>query len=104
MLHVSNDALRQGCERAQDLFLLNRLRGHEGAAGFSAVFEALGLDRDRRERLERALLDLVPVEGAPPLVHAGLAASMLGGVLVGLLIADSALPDELDVPVTRARP
>lgn len=42
---------------------------------------------------------VVPVEGAPAL-EATVAASMLSGVLVGLLIADSALPsDELDLPV-----
>src|SRR4051794_152108 len=105
MLFVSDDALRPGCERAPDLFRLNPLRGADGADGFTAVFEALRPDRDRRDRLERALLDLVPVEGAPPLVQAGLAGSMLGGVLVGLLIADSALADEeLDLPVTEAGP
>jgi hypothetical protein len=35
-------------------------------------------------------------------LEAAAMASMLSGVLVGLLIADSALPsDELDLPVTR---
>jgi hypothetical protein len=43
----------------------------------------------------------VPVEGVPAL-EAVAASSILSGVLVGLLIADSALPsDELDLPVTR---
>ena len=58
-----------------------------------------GLDADMRKRLERALDELVPVKGAPVL-EATAVTSMLAGVLVGLLIADSALPFEgLDVPV-----
>jgi hypothetical protein len=55
-----------------------------------------------REELERAVRDLVPVEGAPAL-EATVAASMMSGVLVGLLIADSALPaDGLNLPVSRS--
>ena len=53
----------------------------------------------RRERLQSAVARLVPVEGLPGL-EATAVASMLAGVLVGLLIADSALPaEELDLPV-----
>ncbi len=100
MIQISDDALRDGCERAHDLFLLNRLRGHdEAAASFDAVYEALGLDTRMREQLQRALLDLVPVRGVP-VIEATTVVSMVAGVLVGLLIADSSFPaDELDLPV-----
>jgi hypothetical protein len=102
MLSISEEALREGCDRARDLFLLGRLRGRGAAAEtFTAVFEALGVDGEMRAELERTVADLVPVEGVPAL-EAAAAASLLSGVLVGLLIADSALPsDELDLPVTR---
>jgi hypothetical protein len=102
MLQISHDALRIGCERAQDLFTLNRLRGAEGAAsGLDATYGALGIDAAMRERLQRELTDLVPVKGVP-MIEMTAAASMLAGVLVGLLIADSTLPgDELDIPVVR---
>jgi hypothetical protein len=102
MLSISDDALREGCDRARDLFMLGRLQGPRAAADtFGAVLEALGVDGDMRAELERAAVDLVPVEGVPAL-EAVAASSILSGVLVGLLIADSALPnDELDLPVTR---
>ncbi len=100
MIQISEDALRDGCERAHDLFLLNRLRAHnEAAASFDAVYEALGLDPEMREGLERTLRELAPVKGVP-VIEAATVVSMLAGVLVGLLIADSAFPaDELDLPV-----
>jgi hypothetical protein len=89
MLSISHPALREGCDRARDLFLLTRLQG-------------FGVDGDMREDLERAVRDLVPVDGAPAL-EATVAASMVSGVLVGLLIADSALPaDGLNLPVSRS--
>jgi hypothetical protein len=100
MLTVSPEALRQGCERAQDLFALNRLRD-PGTAGesFDAVFASLGFDDAMRARLHGALAEIVPVQGAPVL-EATATMSMLAGALVGLLIAESALPaDELDLPV-----
>jgi hypothetical protein len=102
MLSISDDALREGCERAQDLFKLGRLQASvDAAATFAAVFAALGVDPGMRAELERAVAAIVPVEGAP-LLEAATKASMLSGVLLGLLIADSALPsDELDLPVTR---
>jgi hypothetical protein len=41
MIQISPAALDEGCERAHDLFLLNRLRGSdEAAAGFAAVDQA----------------------------------------------------------------
>lgn len=101
MLQISDDALREGCERARDLFLLNRLRElDEAGASFDAVYDALGVDIGMRSRLHAALVELMPVKGLPVL-EATTAVSMMAGVLVGLLIADSALPDqELDIPVT----
>ena len=103
MLQISETALRDGCERARDLFMLNQVRGRdEAAATFDAVFEALGLDADMRAKLHDALVDLVPVKG-DPLLEANTVVSMLAGVLAGLLIADSATPaDELDLPVISA--
>ena len=103
VIQISSDALRDGCERAHDLFLLNRLSGHEeAAASFEAVYHALGLDTEMREELQRALEDLVPLKG-DPIIEATTVLSMLAGVLVGLLIADSAFPSEgLDLPVAPA--
>jgi hypothetical protein len=100
VIQISDDALRDGCDRAYDLFLLNRLRGHrEASASFDAVYEALGIDTAMREALEGVLGELVPIKGVP-LIEATAVAAMAAGVLVGLLIADSALPaDELDLPV-----
>lgn len=100
MIRISDDALRDGCDRARDLFLLNRLRTPEEAtAGFDAVFSALGVDDEMRARLQDALLDLIPLRGIP-VVESTAAASLQAGVLVGLLIADSALPaEEIDLPV-----
>jgi hypothetical protein len=100
MIQISDDSLRDGCDRARDLFMLNRLRHpDEGALGFDAAFTALGLENDMRPQLYEALLDLIPVRGIP-LVESTAMAALHAGVLVGLLIADSSLPhDELDLPV-----
>jgi hypothetical protein len=86
--------------RAHDLFVRGRRRGdEEAAASFGAVYRALGIDGTMREQLESALQELVPVRGVPAL-EAASAVSMLAGVLVGLLIADSALPvEDLDFPI-----
>jgi hypothetical protein len=103
VIQIPQRALREGCERAHDLFLLNRLRAdEEAAASFDAVYRALGIDASMREELESALEKLVPVKGIPAL-EAASTVSMLAGVLVGLLIADSALPvEELELPVIPA--
>jgi phosphohistidine swiveling domain-containing protein len=103
VLAISRDALADGCDRARNLFRLNRLAGPARAQETAAaVFAALGIDEDARPDLERAIADIVPIAGAPAL-EAAIGASMLTGVLVGLLIADSALPvDEIDLPVTRS--
>lgn len=92
MIRIPQHALLEGCERAHDLFMLNRLSGQdEAAASFEAVFRALGIDESMRHELESAIHELVPVKGVPAL-EATSALSLLAGVLVGLLIADSALP------------
>jgi hypothetical protein len=100
MLNVTPDALRDGCERAHDLFTLNAMRPPPAAAeSFDSVFEALGFDEAMRTRLQEVLIRLVPVKG-DPMLEASTTMSMAAGVLVGLLIADSTLPvDELDLPV-----
>lgn len=100
MIQISQGALRVGCERAHDLFLLNRLRGHEeAAAGFTAVYQALGFDAQMRKTLQAALQEMIPVRGVPE-IEATSNLAMLAGVLAGLLIADSAFPaEELDLPV-----
>jgi hypothetical protein len=101
MLSISPDTLREGCDRAHDLFTLNSMRRPEEAANsFDAVFEALGFDHVMRARLQDTLAELVPVKG-DPMLEANTTMSMAAGVLIGLLIADSALPaDELDLPIT----
>jgi hypothetical protein len=101
VLSISPAALTEGCERAHDLFALNSARGSEDAAdSFDAVFDALGFDCEMRARLQEALAGLVPVKG-DAMLEATTTMSMAAGVLVGLLIADSALPaEELDLPVT----
>lgn len=98
--HISQDALCVGCERAQNLFLLSRLREQDAAAAsFAAVYRALGFDTEMREALQAALNEMIPVRGVPE-IEATASVSMVAGVLVGLLIADSALPaEELDLPV-----
>jgi hypothetical protein len=101
MLNVSAESLQDGCDRAHDLFRLNSMRGHGAAAdSFDAVFEALGFDYSMRARLQDTLVELVPVKG-DPMLEASTTMSMAAGVLIGLLVADSALPaEELDLPVT----
>ncbi len=100
MIQISEEALSDGCERAHDLFLLNRLRAHhEAAASFDAVYSAFGIDGEMRVELRDALNELLPLKGAP-VIEATAVASMLAGVLVGLLIADSSFPaEELDLPI-----
>ena len=100
MLTITPDTLREGCERAHDLFTLNSLREESQAAqSFDAVFEALGFDSTMRRQLQDELSGLVPVKGNP-MLEASTTMSMAAGVLIGLLIADSTLPtDELDLPV-----
>ena len=99
MLQISPAALEEGCERARDMLLLNRLRESQDAAdGFGAVFEAFGIDGEMRTKLEEAVVASLPVSGVP-VAEAAMAGSMLAGVLAGLLIADAALPpDELEWP------
>jgi hypothetical protein len=56
MLSIPAEALRDGCDRARDLFLLTRLQAPGPAAEtFTAVFDALGVDTEMRAELERAV-------------------------------------------------
>jgi hypothetical protein len=100
MLNVTPEKLREGSDRAHDLFMLNAARPPAAAAdSFDAVFEALGFDQTMRARLQDTLMHLVPVKG-DPMLEASTTMSMAAGVLIGLLIADSTLPaDELDLPI-----
>jgi hypothetical protein len=102
VLEISHKALREGCDRARDLFLLNRLQGPVAAGQTTEdVFAALGIDAEMREELVCALADIVPVDGVPAL-EAAASTGMLAGVLVGLLIADATTPSgELDLPIAR---
>src|SRR3954452_3240326 len=102
MLEISHEALREGCDRARDLFLLNRLQGPAAATQTTeGVFEALGIDAEMREDLGRALAALLPVAGMAGAAAAA-ASGMLAGVLGGRLIADAATPsDEPDLPIVR---
>lgn len=94
MIQIPQNALREGCERSHDLLMLNRLRApDEAAAGFAAAYEALGVDSYMRERLFEALRAMIPLKGLPVL-EATTLEGMAAGVLVGLLIADSARPSE----------
>jgi len=97
MLQISDEALQQGLERARDIIVLNRLRGpDDGHAAFTALWNAFGLDDDQRAQMEDQLRDLLPVAGIPA-VEIPATIGMIAGVLVGLVIADSASPlDELD--------
>jgi hypothetical protein len=97
MLQISDEALQQGMDRARDIIVLNRLRGHDdGQAAFTALWKAFGLGDEQRAEMEERLRDMLPVSGIPG-VEIPATIGMVAGVLVGLLIADSASPlDELD--------
>jgi hypothetical protein len=105
VLNISPGSLLDGCDRAHDLFKLNSMRSQDEASdSFDAVFEALGFDYAMRARLQDTLVELVPVKG-DAMFEANTTMAMAAGVLIGLLIADSALPaDELDLPVTTTGP
>jgi hypothetical protein len=92
MLTVDDETLRMGLERAGDLFRLHRLSAFVDAEAMaSAVFANFGLDDEKRELLIEALVDMLPITG-DSVVQGLMASSMCAGVLVGLLIADAAVP------------
>lgn len=97
MLQISDEALRDGVDRARDVMLLNRRRSFGDAhIAFTALWEAFGLTEHQRARLEDQLHEMLPVSGVPE-VEIPATVGMTAGVLVGLLIADSASPlDEID--------
>ena len=101
MLNIPEQALHEGAQRACDLFRLGRLRPQEDAErSFQALWRAFGVSPEQQEELVGYLMDIVPVTGAPE-VEGPIAWGLVAGVLVGLLIADSATPlDALgDLPV-----
>ncbi len=101
MLKISEQALREGAERACDLFRLGRLRTPEGAEDvYQALWQAFGINEDQQQVLAAYLADLVPIQGLPD-VEGPMRWGLAAGVLVGLLLADSAAPPDAigDVPV-----
>jgi hypothetical protein len=101
MLHISEEAMREGADRAADLFRLERLSSHEAAAAVvDGLWNAFGIGPEQRQVLVTRLAELLPVSGAPEL-EASASWGLAAGVLVGLLMADSATPlDALgDLPV-----
>lgn len=92
MLFVDDENLRIGLERADDLFRLHRMSEFvDSQAIASAVFANFGVDDQKRYQLVEALVEMLPSTG-DPLVQGLMASSMCAGVLVGLLIADAAVP------------
>lgn len=66
MIQISPSALCEGCEPAEDLFRLNRLRSQdEASTGLDATYRALGVTAEMRERLRQALLELAPIREQP---------------------------------------
>jgi hypothetical protein len=101
MLKISEQALREGAERACDLFRLGRLRAPDGAEdAYQALWRAFGISAEQQQELAAYLADIVPVRGMPD-IEVPMTWGLAAGVLVGLLMADSASPlDPLgDVPV-----
>jgi len=92
MLKISEQEMREGAQRARDVFMLQRLRSPaEAEKGFDALWERFGLDPEQRDELIEHLVDLLPVTGVPE-IEGPATWGLLAGVLVGLLIADSATP------------
>jgi len=101
MLNVSEQALREGAERACDLFRLGRLSSHDDAeAVVQRLWRAFGIGREQLQELDAYLSDIVPVAGVPE-IEMPMAWGLAAGVLVGLLIADSATPLDAfgDLPI-----
>lgn len=98
MLNIDDQTLREGLDRAADLFKLQRLSTHDDAEVLAAsVYANFGLDEGRRLELIESLIDMLPISG-DPLAEGLMASAMSAGVLVGLLIAHAGLgadPDAL---------
>jgi hypothetical protein len=96
MLRVDDETLREGLDRAADLFKLHRLSTHDDAELLAAaVFANYGIDEIRHRELMVSLVEMLPVSG-DPLAEGLMASSMSAGVLVGLLIANAALRSEAE--------
>ena len=92
MLKISQQEMREGAQRARDLFMLQRLRPTaEAEAGFDALWARFGIAAEERDELIDHLVELLPVSGVPE-IEGPATWGLLAGVLVGLLIADSATP------------
>lgn len=101
MLNIPEQALRDGSERACDLFRLGRLSSPQDAeAALAALWRAFGIGPGQLQQLSDYLSDIVPISGVPE-IEAPMSWGLAAGVLVGLLIADSAMPlDALgDLPI-----
>jgi hypothetical protein len=101
VLSISEQAMRDGAERACDLFRLGRLSSPADAeAAFTGLWGAFGIGPEQQRALAEYLADLLPISGVPE-VEAPMTWGLAAGVLVGLLIADSATPLDAfgDLPV-----
>ena len=102
MLKITPEALEEGVQRATDIFYLQGLRSRKDAAEeIENIWAAFGVNPEQRERLLLSALAIVPIEGDTE-VEAHMLWGVLAGVLIGLIIADSATPlEELDIPTYR---
>jgi hypothetical protein len=98
MLQIDQPTLREGLERAGDMLKLHRLSSADrGELLAAAVLANFGIDNLGRIELNDALHQMLPISG-DPVLEAVMSASMAEGVLVGLLLATTALrlgPDEV---------
>jgi hypothetical protein len=96
MLQIDHETLREGLDRAADLFKLHRLSTPEAAEVLAAtVLANFGIDELGRIELIDSLSQMVPLKGEP-MVEAVMTRSMAAGVLVGLVIANAAERADLD--------
>jgi hypothetical protein len=96
MLYIDDQTLREGLERAADLFKLQRLSSYHDAEHLAAsVYANFGLDEGRRTELIKSLIEMLPISG-DPVAEGLMASSMSAGVLIGLLIASAAMGSDPD--------
>ena len=89
---ITEQEMREGVQRARDLFMLQRLRpAAEAEAGFDVLWQRFGISPESRDELISHLVELLPVSGVPE-IEGPATWGLLAGVLVGLMIADSATP------------
>lgn len=96
MLQIDDQTLREGLDRAEDLFKLQRLSALEDAEELpAAVFANFGIDEHRRDELTQSLVEMLPISG-DPLAEGLMTSSMCAGVLIGLLLANAAMEADPD--------